>query len=47
MFYSKDVIITQIDYRINLLRARGEQMNLKLINALTREKRNLEAKSHT
>ena len=42
MFYSKEVAIAQIDYRINLLRARNEMMNLRLIKALEREKRNLE-----
>lgn len=42
MFYSKEVTIAQINYRINLLRARDEMMNLRLIKALEREKRNLE-----
>lgn len=42
MFYSKEIQIAKIDYRINLLRARGEEMNKKLINALLRQKRNLE-----
>lgn len=42
MFYSKEVQIARIDYRINLLRQRGETMNLRLINALIREKRSLE-----
>lgn len=42
MFYSKETRIAQINYRIGLLRARGEQMNQNLINALIREKRNLE-----
>ena len=42
MFYSKEVAIAQIDYRINLLRARDEMANLRLIKALEREKRNLE-----
>lgn len=41
MFLSKESIIAKINYRINLLRARGEQMNEHLINALIREKRNL------
>lgn len=42
MFYSKEVTIAQIDYRINLLRSRNEMENLRLINALIREKRSLE-----
>ena len=42
MFYDKETRIGQIEFRINLLRARGEQMNQNLINALIREKRNLE-----
>ena len=42
MFYSKETTIAKINYRINLLRARGETMNLRLIAALEREKRNLE-----
>jgi len=42
MFYSKEVQIARIDYRINLMRARDEMMNLKLIKALEREKRKLE-----
>lgn len=48
MFYTTETRIAQLDYRINLMRQRGEQMNEHLINALIREKRNLEnAKSHT
>ena len=43
MFFSKEVVIAKLNYRINLLRTRGEMMNQKLINALEREKRNLEA----
>lgn len=43
MFYSKEIQIARIDYRINLLRAKGEEMNKNLINALIREKRNLES----
>lgn len=42
MTYSKETTIAIINYRINLMRARDEMMNLKLINALEREKRNLE-----
>lgn len=42
MFFSKEVVIAKLNYRINLLRTRGEVMNQKLINALEREKRRLE-----
>ena len=42
MFYSKEVQLQKIDYRINLLRARDEVGNLRLINALIREKRKIE-----
>ena len=42
MFYSKEVRLAQIDFRINLLRERGEEKNLHLINALLREKRLIE-----
>ena len=42
MFYTKETAIARIDYRINLLRARDEMANLRLIKALEREKRNLE-----
>lgn len=42
MTFSKETTIARINYRINLMRERGEAMNLKLINALLREKRNLE-----
>ena len=42
MFYSKETEIKRIEYRINLLRARDEMMNYRLIQALLREKRNLE-----
>lgn len=42
MFFSKEVIIQKIDYRIKLMRARGEVMNEHLINALIRQKRRLE-----
>ena len=42
MFFSKEVVIAKLNYRINLLRTRGEVMNQKLINALEREKRSLE-----
>ena len=43
MFLNKQVTIDRINYRINLLRARGEMENIRLINALEREKRKLEA----
>lgn len=42
MLYSKETTLNLINYRINLLRARGEQMNEHLINALIREARNIE-----
>lgn len=42
MFYSKEVAIKKIQYRINLLRSRDEMANLRLIAALEREKRKLE-----
>ena len=41
MFYSKETILKRINYRINLLRARDEVGNVRLINALIREARNL------
>lgn len=43
MFFSKETQIARINYRINLLRARGEEKNWNLINALIRERRNLES----
>ena len=42
MFFSKEVRIARLEYRINLLMSRGEVMNQRLIAALTREKRALE-----
>ena len=42
MLYSKETTLNRINYRINLLRARGEQMNENLINALIREARAIE-----
>ena len=42
MTFSKETTINRLKYRINLLRARGEQMNEHLINALIREARNIE-----
>lgn len=41
MLYSKETILNRINYRINLLRARDEVGNARLINALIREARNL------
>ena len=46
MFLSKKTTLNIIKYRINLLRARGEQMNENLINALIREARNIENKEN-
>lgn len=42
MFFSKEVRIARLEYRINLLMSRGEVMNQRLIAALMREKRALE-----
>lgn len=42
MLYSKETTLNLINYRINLLRARGEQMNEHLIAALEREARNIQ-----
>lgn len=42
MFYSQETALAYINYRISLLRERGEIENLRLINALIREKRSLE-----
>ena len=42
MFFSINTQLLKINYRINLMHARGEQMNWNLIQALLREKRNLE-----
>ena len=44
MFYSPEVLIAQKKFRINLLRERNEVGNFRLINALKREIRVLEAK---
>lgn len=44
MTFSKETTLGIINYRIKLLRARGEQMNEHLINALIREARNLQEK---
>lgn len=43
MFLNREATIARINYRIKLLRARGEMENMRLISALEREKRNLEA----
>lgn len=42
MLYSKETTVNLINYRINLLRSRGEEMNTHLINALIREARAIE-----
>ena len=39
MLFNKETTIAMIDYRINLLRARGETMNEHLIAKLERNKR--------
>lgn len=44
-FYTGDARIMQLTYRINLMKARGEQERWSLINALMRKKRNLEKKN--
>jgi len=41
MLYNKETTLAIINYRINLLRSRGEEMNSHLINALIREARNI------
>ena len=46
MLYNKETTIAIIDYRINLLRSRGEEMNAHLINALIREARAIENKEN-
>lgn len=46
MFLNKETTLKKIEYRINLLRARSETVNEHLINALIREKRNLENKEN-
>lgn len=46
MLYSKDTTLKLIEYRINLLRSRGETMNEHLINALIREARNIESEEN-
>lgn len=45
MFYSKETQIAKIEYRINLLRQRGEVKNLRLINALIRKKNNINSRA--
>lgn len=44
-FFSNEIRAQKLGYRINLLRARGEQERWNLINALMRKKRNLEKKN--
>ena len=44
MFYLKETQIALLNYRINLMRTRDEVGNLRLINALIREKRNIESR---
>ena len=46
MLFNKETTSAIIDYRINILRAHGEEMTKRLINALLREKRNLEGKEN-
>ena len=46
MLYNKETTLNLINYRINLLRSRGEEMNAHLINALIREARNIENKEN-
>jgi len=41
MKMNKELRVTLIDNRINILRARGEQMNAGIIAKLLREKRKL------
>lgn len=41
MKYNKELRIKLIDSRINILRARGEQMNTGIIAKLMRERRKL------
>ena len=41
MTYNKELRIQLIDNRINILRARGEQMNAGIIAKLLRERRKL------
>lgn len=45
MFYSKETRIAYINYRINLLKSRGEDLNANLIKALIREKNLIEARA--
>ena len=46
MLYRMETALNLINYRINLLRSRGEEMNAHLINALIREARNIENKEN-
>lgn len=43
MLFNNKTTIAMINYRIGILRSRGEEMNKNLINALLRERRALEA----
>lgn len=43
--FNAKYLISKIDYRINLMRQRDELGNIKLINALMRERRALENKN--
>lgn len=44
MTYDKELRIQLINSRINLLKTRGETMNIGIIHKLEREKRKLESK---
>lgn len=44
MFFTPETLIKQKQYRINLLNARNPVLNAKLIKALKREVRALQAK---
>lgn len=46
MFYSKELMIAYLERRIHILRAHGEERNKNLINALIRQRRNLEVEPH-
>lgn len=41
-FFSNEVRAKKLEYRINIMRARGEQERWNLIRAAERKKRNLE-----
>lgn len=44
MTFSKEAMLAKIEYRINMLTAKDPVANRNLINALIREKRNMEAR---